>query len=88
MAVTAKDIVINWIVNKSNETMPSFFSYDFEEKIVIYGRLVHQKSHTASTYSRAFRDIRSSNALNKVGLELEEINHSNSKVKGWKINKL
>ena len=87
MAKSAKDIVIHWIQNRSNTNEPAFWSYEFEEKIVTYGRLAHLKSHTASTYSRAFRDIRSSNMLSKYGIELEELTKG-SKVKGWKINKL
>ena len=87
MAVSAKEIVIHWIQNRSNTNDPAFWSYEFEEKIVVYGRLAHQKQHTASTYSRAFRDIRSSNMLSKYGIELEELT-KDSKVKGWKINKL
>tara|TARA_R110002051_G_scaffold76781_1_gene140163 strand:+ start:2191 stop:2454 length:264 start_codon:yes stop_codon:yes gene_type:complete len=87
MAVTAKDVVINWIENRSKTSTPLFWSYEFEEKVVLYGRLAHQKSHTASTYSRAFRDIRSSDTLSKFGLALEEIN-GKGKVKGWKINRL
>jgi hypothetical protein len=41
--------------------------------------------HTGSTYARAFRKIREENTLSRHGLKLEEVEHSNSKVKGWKI---
>ena len=89
MAISAKDVVLLWIENRANVrgVMPAFWSYEFEEKIVIYGKLAHQKVHTASTYARAFRDIRSSNTLSKFGFALEEIK-GKGKVKGWKINKL
>jgi hypothetical protein len=54
----------------------------------MYGRLAHQKIHTASTYSRAFRKLRESNTLSRYGLKLEEIKHKdNGAVKGWKIIK-
>lgn len=88
MAMSAKDIVLLWIENRANgnNVMPAFWSYEFEEKIVIYGKLAHQKVHTASTYARAFRDIRSSDALSRFGFALEEIKEG--KVKGWKINRL
>ena len=60
-----------------------------EEKVPIYGKIAHQKRHTASTYSRAFRKLRNSNMhkLEIRGYELKDIEHSKMKVKGWKIIK-
>lgn len=89
MAKSAKEIVVHWIQNRANENvdMPAFWNYEFEEKIGTYGRLAHLKSHTVSTYARAFRDIRSSDMLSKYGLELEELTQK-GRVKGWKINRL
>jgi len=83
--VSTKEIVIAWIKSKSNQDV--FYSYDLEQSLPVYGRLVHQKVHTASTYARAFRDIRESNSLNAHGIKLEEVKHNNSKVKGWKIER-
>tara|TARA_B100001123_G_C15176381_1_gene973498 strand:+ start:368 stop:628 length:261 start_codon:yes stop_codon:yes gene_type:complete len=84
----AKEIILLWIENKYRSTNKYFFSFDFENEIANYGRLAHQKVHTPSTYSRAFRAIRSSNDLTKRGLELEEIEHTNKKSKGWRIKKI
>lgn len=82
--MSAKDIVIGWI--KSIKTSnPVFYSYDLEGSLPTYGRLVHQKMHTASTYARAFRKIRESNTLKRHGIKLEEVQHNKSKVKGWRI---
>ena len=67
--MTASDIVIAWIKSKKGNT-DVFWSYDLESSLPTYGRLAHQKIHTASTYARAFRKIRESNTL---------------KVNGWKI---
>ena len=82
--MTAEDIVIAWIKNiKSKNDV--FYSYDLEGALPLYGRLAHQKQHTASTYARAFRKIRESNTLRKHGIKLEEVEHKSGKVKGWII---
>ena len=82
--MTAEDIVIAWIKSiKSKNDI--FYSYDLEGALPLYGRLAHQKQHTASTYARAFRKIRESNTLRKHGIKLEEVEHKSGKVKGWKI---
>jgi len=82
--MSAKDIIIAWLQSiKSKNNV--FYSYDLENALPLYGRLAHQKVHTASTYSRAFRDIRSSDTLKKHGITLEEVEHKSGKVKGWKI---
>ena len=82
--MTAEDIVIAWIksIKSKNDV---FYSYDLEGALPLYGRLAHQKQHTASTYARAFRKIRESNTLKKHGIKLEEVEHNSGKVKGWKI---
>ena len=82
--MTAEDIVIAWIksIKSKNDV---FYSYDLEGALPLYGRLAHQKQHTASTYARAFRKIRESNTLRKHGIKLEEVEHKSGKVKGWKI---
>ena len=82
--MTAEDIVIAWIksIKSKNDV---FYSYDLEGALPLYGRLAHQKQHTASTYARAFRKIRESNPLRKHGIKLEEVEHKSGKVKGWKI---
>tara|TARA_R100001443_G_scaffold113310_1_gene127793 strand:+ start:3481 stop:3732 length:252 start_codon:yes stop_codon:yes gene_type:complete len=82
--MTAEDIVIAWIKSIKGKNN-IFYSYDLEGAIPLYGRLAHQKIHTASTYARAFRKIRESNTLRKHGIKLEEVEHKSGKVKGWKI---
>jgi len=82
--MTAEDIVIAWIKSIKGKNN-IFYSYDLEGAIPLYGRLAHQKIHTASTYARAFRKIRESNTLRKHGIKLEEVEHESGKVKGWKI---
>ncbi len=89
MRVTADSIITDWIIGKyKNNSNNIFYSYDFESEVPGYGRLVHQKTYTVSTYSRAFRKMRQSNTLDKFGYELEEVEHFKSKVKGWKVKKL
>ena len=82
--MTAEEIVIAWIKSIRNKS-DVFYSYDLEGALPLYGRLAHQKLHTASTYARAFRKIRESKTLNKHGIKLEEVEHKSGKVKGWKI---
>ena len=85
--MTAKKIVLLWLTNQLKNRSKVFYSYDFENEIGNYGRLAHQKVHTPSTYSRAFRAIRSSSDLERMGLTLTEI-ESKGNTKGWKIAKL
>tara|TARA_Y100000768_G_scaffold28469_1_gene19039 strand:+ start:4081 stop:4332 length:252 start_codon:yes stop_codon:yes gene_type:complete len=82
--MTAEEIVIAWIKSIKSKS-DIFYSYDLEGALPLYGRLAHQKQHTASTYARAFRKIRESNTLRKHGIKLEEVEHKSGKVKGWKI---
>tara|TARA_Y100000768_G_scaffold142371_1_gene106064 strand:- start:9048 stop:9299 length:252 start_codon:yes stop_codon:yes gene_type:complete len=82
--MTAEEIVIAWIKSIKNKN-DVFYSYDLEGALPLYGRLAHQKLHTASTYARAFRKIRESNTLKAHGITLEEVEHTSGKVKGWKI---
>lgn len=84
--MTAKKIVLNWIDNRFKSN-PLFYSFDFESTISTYGKLAHLKQHSPSTYSRAFRTIRSSDDLEKRGLKLDEIK-SEKVSKGWIIKKL
>jgi hypothetical protein len=86
--MTAEKIVIKWLIGEANSSDPWFYTYDFETRVPMYGRLAHGKTHTASTYSRVFRKIRENNVLKKYGLILEEVKHNNNeKVKGWKVVK-
>ena len=84
----AKDIILLWIENQYRNREKVFWSYDFENVIHNYGRLAHRKVHTPSTYSRAFRTIRSSDTLNRRGYELETLTHQNRKSKGWRITRI
>lgn len=87
--MTTEKILISWLKSTANSSDPWFYTYTIEEQVPLYGKLAHQKHHTASTYSRAFRKLRESNTLWKHGYELTEITeHKNKKVKGWKIEKI
>jgi len=86
--MTSEKIIIKWLSSRVNSSDPWFYTYNFESEVPTYGRLAHQKVHTASTYSRAFRKLRESNTLERYGLKLEEIKHNdNGAIKGWKIVK-
>lgn len=86
--MTAQSIIVKWLLGEARSTDSYFYSYEMEEKLPVYGRLAHQKVHTASTYSRAFRKLRESNILNNYGIQLEEITHKDNKgIKGWRIVK-
>ena len=83
--MTTQDVLVKWLISKSGDF---FYSYDLESELPTYGRLAHQKMHTASTYSRVFRKLRETNILDRYGYKLEEIKHKdNGKVKGWRVVK-
>ena len=88
MVMTAKQILLSWLTSRVASSDPWFYSYNLEQEVPLYGRAAHQKTHTPSTYSRAFRILRNSDELERRGLKLEEIEHRNKKVKGWKIIKV
>tara|TARA_R100000951_G_scaffold116515_3_gene128732 strand:+ start:3087 stop:3359 length:273 start_codon:yes stop_codon:yes gene_type:complete len=85
--MTAKTVLLNWLQSTAQSSDPWFYSYDLEQQVPTYGRLKHNKVHTASTYARAFRTLRSENTdlLDALGLRLIEIKHNESRAKGWKI---
>ena len=83
MAMSAKTIVLNWLNSLENKEV--FFTYNFEELVPVYGRIKYDRYHTASTYSRAFRELRSSNVLDDLGFKLTEVKHKNNRTKGWRI---
>ena len=83
MSMSAKTIVLNWL--NSLEDQEVFFTYNFEELVPVYGRIKYDKYHTASTYSRAFRELRSSDVLDTLGFKLTELKHKNNRTKGWRI---
>ena len=64
MAMSAKTIVLNWLNSLENKEV--FLTYNFEELVPVYGRIKYDRYHTASTYSRAFRELRSSNVLDDL----------------------
>lgn len=84
--MSVSSILVSWIKSRANGSDPWFFSYNLESEVPLYGKLAHQKIHTASTYSRAFRKLRESNKLKAMGYKLEEIK-KDTKAKGWKIIK-
>jgi len=87
--MTAEKIIIKWLFSRASGSDPWFYSYNFESEVPMYGKLAHQKVHTASTYSRAFRKLRESNTLKRYGYQLIEITENkNKRVKGWKIEKI
>lgn len=88
MAITAQEVLIKWLISTAKSSDPWFYTYDLEAQVPIYGKLAHQKVHTASTYARAFRKLRNSNALAMKGYQLNEIENRKEKVKGWKITKM
>ena len=87
--MTTEKILISWLKSTANSSDPWFYTYTIEEQVPLYGKLAHQKQHTASTYSRTFRKLRENETLWKHGYRLIEITeHKNKKVKGWKIEKI
>jgi len=86
--MNVQSILISWIKSRANSNDPWFYSYNLETEVPTYGKLAHQKLHTASTYSRVFRKLREGNTLELAGLRLVEFKEGNKRAKGWKIEKL
>ena len=84
--MSVSSILVNWMKSRANGSDPWFYSYTLETEVPMYGKLAHQKLHSASTYSRGFRKLREGNKLNAMGYKLEEIT-KDTKAKGWKIVK-
>jgi len=86
--MSVSSILVNWMKSRANGSDPWFYSYTLETEVPMYGKLAHQKLHTASTYSRGFRKLREGNTLELAGIRLVEFKESDKRVKGWKIEKL
>lgn len=86
--MSVSSILVSWIKSRANGSDPWFFSYNLESEVPMYGKLAHQKLHSASTYSRGFRKLREGNTLEIAGLRLVEFKEKDKRVKGWKVEKL
>lgn len=86
--MSVSSILVSWIKSRASSTDPWFYSYNLETEVPTYGKLAHQKLHSASTYSRGFRKLREGNTLEIAGLRLVEFKERDKRVKGWKIEKL
>jgi len=83
MATSAKTIILHWLDSLENGEV--FYSYTLENQVPMYGKLKFNKVHTASTYSRVFRQLREDNLLETLGFKLTPVKHSEGNSKGWII---
>lgn len=87
--MTAKTILLNWVSEKADNpgSMNEFYSYDIELNVPLYGKLKYGKIHTASTYSRLWRELRENPQLfDSLDILCREIKHNTQKkVKGWSV---
>ena len=84
--MTAKTILLNWVSEQADKTSNNqFYSYDIELNVPLYGKLKYGKIHTASTYSRLWRELRETPELfESLDIMLREVKHmKQKKVKGW-----
>ena len=84
--MTAKTILLNWVSEQADKSSNNeFYSYDIELNVPLYGKLKYGKIHTASTYSRLWRELRETPELfESLDIMLEEVKHmKQKKVKGW-----
>jgi len=86
--MTAKTILLNWVSEQADKSSNNvFYSYDIELNVPLYGKLKYGKMHTASTYSRIWRQLRENPQLfEALDIMLKEVSHSKQKkVKGWSV---
>ena len=73
---TTKFIIKAWIRKRLDNNLDTVASQEIETKLVEYGKEYWGKLHTPSTYSRAWRDLKSGDELDEIDVSrVEEVNN-------------
>tara|TARA_R110002020_G_scaffold156363_1_gene338465 strand:- start:2648 stop:2920 length:273 start_codon:yes stop_codon:yes gene_type:complete len=73
---TTKFIIKAWIRKRLDNNLDTVASHEIETKLVEYGKEYWGKLHTPSTYSRAWRDLKSGDELDEIDVSrVEEVNN-------------
>ena len=82
---TVKFIIKRWLRNRLDNGLDSVASHEIETTLVEYGKEYWGKIHTPSTYSRAWRNLKSGTELDDIDVnEIKEIKN-NSAETTWRL---
>tara|TARA_A100001011_G_scaffold32629_1_gene31336 strand:+ start:295 stop:567 length:273 start_codon:yes stop_codon:yes gene_type:complete len=82
---TTKYIIKRWLRNRLDHGVSTVASHEIETKLVEYGKEYWGKLHTPSTYSRAWRSLKSSNELDDIDVShVIEINNQSAETT-WQL---
>ena len=76
---TIKFIIKAWLRRRLDNNIDTVASHEIETKLVEYGKEYWGKLHTPSTYSRAWRDLKSGQELDDIDVsKVEEVKNKSA----------
>ena len=82
---TVKFIIKRWLRNRLDNGLDRVASHEIETSLVEYGKEYWGKLHTPSTYSRAWRNLKSGNELDDIDIDKVTEIKNNSAETTWKL---
>jgi len=82
---TVKFIIKRWLRNRLDNGLDRVASHEIETTLVEYGKEYWGKLHTPSTYSRAWRNLKSGNELDDIDIDKVTEIKNNSAETTWKL---
>ena len=82
---TVKFIIKKWLRNGLDNGLDRVASHEIETTLVEYGKEYWGKLHTPSTYSRAWRNLKSGNELDDIDINKVTEIKNNSAETTWKL---
>ena len=82
---TVKFIIKKWLRNRLDNGLDRVASHEIETTLVEYGKEYWGKLHTPSTYSRAWRNLKSGNELDDIDIDKVTEIKNNSAETTWKL---
>ena len=82
---TIQFILKKWLRRRIDQGNFIVASHEIETDLPIYGREYWGKQHTPSTYSRTWRDFKSSTEMNEIDVISIEPIENESKQTSWKL---
>ena len=82
---TVKFIIKRWLRNRLDNGLDHVASHEIETTLVEYGKEYWGKLNTPSTYSRAWRNLKSGNELDDIDIDKVTEIKNNSAETTWKL---
>jgi len=82
---TVKFIIKKWLRNRLDHGIETVASHEIETNLVNYGNEYWGKLHTPSTYSRAWRNLKSGTELDDIDVSTIEEVKTESAETTWKL---